>query len=86
MKTTKSVYAQQTRISKLLYENTRNQIRIAHPETDGNFMLCGNWGNVDARVYLSRMYDREIKLFHLFAKYFAIAFKFEYPNHLSSLK
>lgn len=84
MKTITIIHAQQTRISNLLYENTRNQIRSAHPETDGNFMLCNNWGNADARAYLFRMYEREIKLFHLFAMHFAKAFKAEYPNHVTS--
>lgn len=84
-KTQAQIHEQWTRINKLLNTNSRNLMRVAHPETDGNRMLVNNWGNKEARVIYDRENERERKIYEIYTFAINRAFVREYPNHVLAM-
>ncbi len=86
MKTLLEISNQETRIYRLLWQTSTSMIKQADPATGGNLMLCHNWGNAEARLFLEKHNDRQSKLFNIFRKFYSESFKAAYPTHLRNRK
>lgn len=82
MKSTSSIYDQDSRVHRLLCEVTMASIKRVNPETGGSMHLAHNWGNEEAQKLLEQHRNREHFLFNLFKKHYHVAFCREYPDHM----
>lgn len=61
-KTPATIYAQQQRVSDMLWRRTTRKAAEADPETGGNMMLVNNWGNEAANAVWSAHWERSDRI------------------------
>ena len=84
MKSTTQVYEQDKRVSNLLFATTKAAIERVHPETGGSLHLAHNWGNEAAKAAIEQHQNRQHIIYAVSQRLYKVAFKQEYPEHLSN--